>query len=85
MVVGGLLYIVTCRESAQAENARPDTLHSPVPSPLLVNTRQAKPLWSLEELAMRPFDAFKECDVCPEMVVVPAGTFVGGARMKRQR
>jgi formylglycine-generating enzyme required for sulfatase activity len=30
-------------------------------------------------LAVRPLDMFKECDVCPEMIVVPAGEFIMGA------
>jgi formylglycine-generating enzyme required for sulfatase activity len=33
-----------------------------------------------QERALKPKDAFKECEVCPEMVVVPAGQFVMGSR-----
>src|SRR5262249_23018670 len=36
-------------------------------------TREAEPLRSNEECALKPKDAFKECAKCPEMVVVPAG------------
>jgi formylglycine-generating enzyme required for sulfatase activity len=32
-----------------------------------------------EESALKPKDSFKECDVCPEMVVVPAGSFTMGS------
>jgi formylglycine-generating enzyme required for sulfatase activity len=28
---------------------------------------------------LRPGDTFRECDVCPEMVVIPAGTFTMGS------
>jgi formylglycine-generating enzyme required for sulfatase activity len=31
------------------------------------------------ERAMAPTDVFKECDDCPEMVVIPAGTFTMGS------
>jgi len=32
-----------------------------------------------EECALKPKDVFKECDKCPEMVVIPAGSFVMGS------
>lgn len=41
--------------------------------------RSAQPLSSVEECALKPKDAFKECDKCPEMVVVPAGAFTMGS------
>jgi formylglycine-generating enzyme required for sulfatase activity len=31
------------------------------------------------ELALKPHDSFKECDKCPDMVVVPAGRFIMGS------
>jgi formylglycine-generating enzyme required for sulfatase activity len=31
------------------------------------------------ELALKPMDQFKECDVCPEMVSMPAGSFSMGS------
>ena len=37
------------------------------------------PLSPAEESALRPSDSFKECDVCPELVVVPAGSFLMGS------
>ena len=43
----------------------------------LVNVRA---LTRAQESALNPKDAFKECTDCPEMVVVPAGTFVMGSR-----
>ncbi len=41
--------------------------------------RAAQPLSRSEECDLNPKDSFKECDVCPEMVVVPAGNFAMGA------
>jgi formylglycine-generating enzyme required for sulfatase activity len=31
------------------------------------------------ERALKPKDTFKECDICPEMVVIPAGSFTMGS------
>src|SRR5262245_56419858 len=41
--------------------------------------RIAKPLSAAEQRALQPQDLFKECEACPEMVVVPAGEFTMGA------
>jgi formylglycine-generating enzyme required for sulfatase activity len=41
--------------------------------------RRPAPLTVAEERALRPGDRFRECDVCPEMVVVPAGSFTMGS------
>jgi formylglycine-generating enzyme required for sulfatase activity len=43
------------------------------------SSRSAQPLSSAEECALKPKDVFKECDKCPEMVVVPAGSFMMGS------
>src|SRR5215831_9017953 len=37
------------------------------------------PLTAVQEQTLKPLDIFKECDVCPEMVVVPAGSFALGS------
>ena len=34
---------------------------------------------SERDLSLHPSDTFRECDKCPEMIVVPAGTFVMGS------
>jgi formylglycine-generating enzyme required for sulfatase activity len=58
----------------------------PLQSPLaatvgeLKNLRLARPLSRDEEAALRPLDHFKECELCPEMIVVPAGYFLMGAK-----
>jgi formylglycine-generating enzyme required for sulfatase activity len=41
--------------------------------------RDARPLSSLEERALVPLDHFKECETCPEMVVIAPGDFIMGA------
>jgi len=41
--------------------------------------RVAIPLTGDEERAVRPGDGFKECESCPEVVVVPAGSFTMGS------
>ena len=43
------------------------------------SSRAASSLSSAEELALKPKDTFKECEDCPEMVVVPAGEFMMGS------
>jgi formylglycine-generating enzyme required for sulfatase activity len=43
------------------------------------SSRSAQPLSAAEECALKPKDVFKECDKCPEMLVVPAGTFTMGS------
>ena len=37
------------------------------------------PLAPEVEQSLRPKDSFKECDICPEMVVVPNGSFLMGS------
>ncbi|PSO19953.1 formylglycine-generating enzyme family protein [Bradyrhizobium sp. MOS002] len=46
-------------------------------SPL--DLRLSGPLSRSEESALVPSDRFKECDLCPVMIVVPAGRFTMGA------
>jgi formylglycine-generating enzyme required for sulfatase activity len=41
--------------------------------------RPAQPLTAADVAAISPKDSFKECDVCPEMAVVPAGEFMMGS------
>jgi formylglycine-generating enzyme required for sulfatase activity len=37
------------------------------------------PLSADRERALKPKDTFKECDACPDMIVVPAGSFIMGS------
>src|SRR6202030_2898619 len=49
------------------------------PVAVSLSSRGARPLSAAEECVLKPKDVFKECDKCPEMVVVPAGTFTMGS------
>jgi formylglycine-generating enzyme required for sulfatase activity/uncharacterized caspase-like protein len=42
-------------------------------------SRCTAPLTAAQERGLKPQDAFRECDKCPEMVMVPAGRFDMGA------
>ena len=42
-------------------------------------SRATVPLTAAEERALKRGDTFKECNECPEMVVVPAGSFLMGS------
>ena len=46
---------------------------------LILEARLPRPLSLNENEALRPMDRFKECESCPEMIVVPAGQFYMGA------
>jgi formylglycine-generating enzyme required for sulfatase activity len=43
------------------------------------SSRCATPLSAAEERSLKPKDTFKECSNCPEMIVVPAGSFRMGS------
>jgi formylglycine-generating enzyme required for sulfatase activity/uncharacterized caspase-like protein len=46
----------------------------------------ATPLTAAQERSLQPKDSFRECETCPEMVVVPNGTFtMGSPRNERDR
>jgi formylglycine-generating enzyme required for sulfatase activity len=73
--------------------AQPVPSSAPQPPPAKVPTPQTAqlpstaraaqppfvPLPSTLERALQPGDSFRECDHCPEMVVVPAGPFIMGS------
>jgi formylglycine-generating enzyme required for sulfatase activity len=42
-------------------------------------SRAAKPLSAEEECALKPLDVFRECEKCPEMATMPAGSFMMGS------
>ncbi|TKW78013.1 MAG: hypothetical protein DI543_12650, partial [Bradyrhizobium icense] len=57
---------------------------APQPSDAKVSTERAgpqrfAPLPVEKERALAPQDVFQECSDCPQMIVVPAGTFVMGS------
>jgi formylglycine-generating enzyme required for sulfatase activity len=45
----------------------------------LLSARSAQRLSPTEECGLKTRDVFKECDTCPEVVVVPAGSFTMGS------
>ena len=49
------------------------------PTPAPAASTQAAPLSAMQEKALKPKDTFKECANCPEMVVVPPGSFTMGS------
>jgi formylglycine-generating enzyme required for sulfatase activity len=48
-------------------------------SPPLLPSHAHQPLTASAECALKPKDTFKECEDCPEMIVVPAGSFMMGS------
>ena len=46
---------------------------------LVIGAAHAGPLTAEQERGLKPKDTFRECEHCPEMVVVPAGSFTMGA------
>jgi formylglycine-generating enzyme required for sulfatase activity len=76
---------------ARLKELRKVAVVSPPPPPLVTPpkafepavtispSRAPAPLTAAEERALKPKDGFKECNVCPEMVVVPAGSFMMGS------
>jgi formylglycine-generating enzyme required for sulfatase activity len=72
----------TLKKPAQLAVVKPpDTPPRPADpcSGLLLSAQRATPLCAAEERSLKPKDVFKECDKCPEMVVVPAGSFTMGS------
>src|SRR5262249_52959697 len=49
------------------------------PCAVSLASRTPQPLSSAEGCALKPKDVFKECANCPEMVVIPAGSFRMGS------
>jgi formylglycine-generating enzyme required for sulfatase activity len=78
--------VLTLVQTAFAENAKRGPSAEPSLPPaagmkndLLLEARLPRPLSRNENAALKPMDHFKECESCPEMIVVPAGQFIMGA------
>jgi formylglycine-generating enzyme required for sulfatase activity len=56
----------------------PAPAHAPN-TPVQAASDSAGPLSLERERALKPKDIFKECNKCPEMIVVPAGSFIMGS------
>jgi formylglycine-generating enzyme required for sulfatase activity len=83
----GATAFLTLVQIAFAESGRvpgaaslpPASSISSMTNSLLLEARLPQPLSRNENVALRPMDHFKECESCPEMIVVPAGQFSMGA------
>ncbi len=82
--IGGRIYLAGL-PAVVAPPVAPPIAPSPSSGPcggavsVSLSSRPACPLSAAEERALKPKDSFKECDKCPEMVVVPAGSFTMGS------
>jgi formylglycine-generating enzyme required for sulfatase activity len=56
----------------------PSAVQAPA-TPVHPAASSARPLSPEREWALKPKDSLKECDKCPEMIVVPAGSFTMGS------
>ena len=65
---------VECRRRSQQTVAPRE---APKPAPNVPATRPPPPLGSIA--AMTRGSTFRDCDICPEMVVIPAGSFTMGS------
>ncbi|MBV9563938.1 MAG: SUMF1/EgtB/PvdO family nonheme iron enzyme [Bradyrhizobium sp.] len=61
------------------EAPRPSSCASNVPPIAAPSARTAQGLSPTEECALKPRDVFRDCENCPEMVVVPAGQVLMGS------
>ena len=59
--------------------AAPPPPVAPAPTPAAPTQSTNRPLSPQQERALKPGDTFQECSVCPQMVVVPAGSFAMGS------
>jgi formylglycine-generating enzyme required for sulfatase activity len=81
-LTGGSFIIAAIGVWFVAKNWPPATAPvSPQPEPSVTAPPEAAegPLTPERERALRPNDIFKECAACPEMIVVPAGSFAMGS------
>ena len=88
LIAGAL--VVSFANGASATKRLPDEVQTPAPVADEGQTppsraprqffpeRRIQPLTPEIEQALLPKDSFRECDVCPEMVVVPKGSFMMG-------
>src|SRR5256885_773393 len=74
-IVAGCLFVADGQAQAQTPPQPPPAQVTPPPAA----STQAAPLSPMQEKALKPKDTFKECANCPEMMVVPAGSFTMGS------
>jgi formylglycine-generating enzyme required for sulfatase activity len=64
--------------SAQPAAAQSHSSKPAIETPAQIMPAGIAPLTPEREQTLKPKDSFKECDACPEMVVVPKGSFMMG-------
>src|SRR6202158_988172 len=71
---------VSAANAASAERSASNSSGQKPPAamPAQIMPAGIYPMTPEREQALKPKDSFKECDACPEMVVVPKGTFTMG-------
>ena len=77
-VLGAAIIVWLTMPAAPGPVAQTAPQLAPTPAPAA--STQAAPLSPMQEKALKPKDTFKECANCPEMVVVPAGSFTRDRR-----
>ena len=72
---------VVQQPSAESQSPPQAAQYSTASAPPVLKSAQPpfEPLSSIAERALQPGDSFKECDGCPEIVVLPAGAFTMGS------
>ena len=86
LAAGALVISLAGAASAKSRHVRPKPAPAKqaAPTPPAAPPRQffamqgMQPLTPEIEQSLRPKDSFRECDGCPEMVVVPKGSFIMG-------
>ena len=78
-IVAGCLFVADGQAQAQTQTAPQSPPAQVTPTPAPAGSTQAAPLSPMQEKALKPADTFKECANCPEMMVVPAGSFTMGS------
>jgi formylglycine-generating enzyme required for sulfatase activity len=73
-----VLFAVSFANAAERPAPPSSGQKPPAEKPTQIMPAGIYPLTPEREQALRPKDSFKECDVCPEMVVVPKGSFIMG-------
>jgi len=85
--------LAVCLAGAASAKSRPAAPRPAVPKPVAPEqstptpprqffaAKGVQPLTPEIEQTLQPKDSFKECDTCPEMVVVPKGSFTMGTPM----
>jgi formylglycine-generating enzyme required for sulfatase activity len=69
------------KRTAPKPSAPVQAVPAPPPPLQIIAIKGVQPLTSEIEQTLKSKDSFRECDTCPEMVVVPKGSFIMGTPM----